>query len=255
MRGRTFAQEHIHTLGYLLFRLFGCGALVVGHRARDNVGVELPACHTRRVPVGRFARRRCCHHFCEHFALARRNCGVVHHFAQAEESFLTYRLCRFGRAEDGSARFKRGCGHAGRKHQLYFERGARRRAAYVARACKAAYVDYFVRVGNDERGSAGNRDGGELFGRELGALYMHMPVDEPGRYYFSAEVVFDFAFVLAHSRYLPAANCNVAAAHAYRKYVEVGGVLQHDVGLPPSSRNVCKAHGKIKLFFRKRHNF
>ena len=104
-----------------------------------------------------------------------------------------------------------------------------------------------MRVGNDERGSAGHGEGGELFGRELGALYMHMPVDEPRRYYFSAEVIFDFAFVLAHSRYLPAADCNVAAAHAYRKHVEVGGVLQHDVGLPPSSRNVCKAHGKKRM--------
>ena len=244
-RRRPLAQVDVQAFGGLFLRLRRAGALVVGGDARGDVGVQALPLRAGGVAVDDLAEGAGRGDLLHGFGVLADHPGEVHELAETEEGVLAQQLRRLRRGEGGAARFKGGGGHAGREHEMHFERGIGSGAGDVARARNAAHVDDLVRVGDDGRRAAGHDQPRELPRRELGALDMDVRVDKPGDGDLAADVVLLFALVDADAGDLAARDGDVAVQHFAREYVDIAAVFQDGVRLPPAEGDVDQifAHG------------
>ena len=175
-RVRRLAQQHPHAAAALLQRLVERRRLVVGADAGGDVGVQRPADHAGRVAVGMrgagHAQPR------QHVGRAGDDAGEVHHLGHAERPRVAQDRLHVGRLERAHGRLEVARRHARRRHHEHVERQALGRLEHPLDALAAEHVRDLVRIGDHRRGAVRNHAAGELGGRQLRRLDVHVRVDE-----------------------------------------------------------------------------
>ena len=177
-RVRRLADQHPHAAAALLERLCERRRLVVGADAGGDVGVERAAGHARGVAVGVAWRRR------PPAARARPASPAMtpgKFIISATPSARGWR--RIASMSAGSSgplgRLEVARRHARRRHHEHVERQVLGRLEHPLHARAAEHVRDLVRVGDDRGGAVRHDRAGELGGRQLGRLDVHVRVDEP----------------------------------------------------------------------------
>ena len=194
---------------------------MVGGYAAAEVCVELVAVYGGSVAVYNPAFRMGGFEFFDYVGVAKDYAGIIHKLAQPVYIFVFNILLNVCSVERRAARFERCCGHARGKLYFYVKRNALRRFCDIFAACHTANVGYFVRVGYYRSGTAGDYQRGELFRRELRALYMYVSVDISGKHGKPFAVYFFFSAIFAYADYFTACYTYISIFNGCGKNVDI----------------------------------
>ena len=176
---RTVARLHIHAHAQLGHHVVGRNALVAGAHTRSDVCVEAAI----GLGDGVVARHALAGleglpHLMLGILLTSQDAGEVHHLAQAHNVIPLHGLGNLCRIHVRAAVVKAGHGgHARRRGEHRFERGALGVVKHHAHAIEAYNVAAFVWIGKNRSGAARNHNLGVLGTADHSRLDMNVRID------------------------------------------------------------------------------
>ena len=149
----AFADQQLHALGELLFRLGKVGDLVVGAHAGAQIAIEGGAAQERAVPIDRPRLERC--ELGEARWVARENAGKVHEFRQPQHFGMIGERQKIIDLEASARGLERRRRNAARQLHAQVHRRQHRGVEEVTHASEPKDVGDFVRVADRRRDAMG----------------------------------------------------------------------------------------------------
>ena len=205
-------------------------AFVVGIDAGSHIGgqVFIPdaggvAVYLLVVGLGR-------HNLLQYHGVGGDDAGIVHHFRQTVDSGVLVEGVN-GPVVQHRAGLIQGRGRdAGGQHKPHIHRQALGGLEHVIDAVGAHDVGNLMGVRDDGGGAVGQHRPGKLPGTDQGAFQMDVGIDETRQNDFTVHVVGQAALIGTHAHNQPLGHGNVGGTQLIGKHVDIGGVLQNQVG-------------------------
>ena len=173
---RRFADQQPHAVAETLASLIRRERLVVGTDARGRIGVQSFAEETGRVAVDLDAFRQ--PQLVELALVGADDARKVHHLCEPEHPLSSQQTLQVAALERAPRRLELGRRNAGGGHEVEVERQALARVEQPVDSVGSEDVRELVRIEHDCGCPERQDEPGELVGKQLGRLEMHVRVDE-----------------------------------------------------------------------------
>ena len=178
MAGRAIAQHDIHAVRNT-GKCFLCRcAFMIRCDSHRRIRIETAAGKTRRVPVDEPARLLRHRQLVHGLRLCLQHARIVHEFSQSQHILPLHRILHVLCQQNRPRMVKTCRRNAGRQHELDIQHRFFRSCHHVIQTSEPAYIDDFMRIGDDGRSSARNHQSPELLRTQIRGFYMDMTVNK-----------------------------------------------------------------------------
>ena len=138
-------------------------------------------------------------------------------------------------------------GNAGGQHEPHVHRQALRGLKHIRNTVGPHDVGNLMGVHDDSGRAMGQHGPGELAGGDHGALQVDVGVNKSGQDDPAGHVHLRLPAVLAHTHNQSLRHGDVAVANLAAEHIDVGGVLQHQIGPLPARRHLHNPQLLVQL--------
>ena len=211
---------------------------MVGVDAGGDVGVQVCAGKTGGVTVNLLVMRLRRDDLGDGGGIGGDNAGEIHHFRKTQNPGVVKEAVDVPVVQIRAAFIQRRRRDAGGNHEVRVQGQPFRGAEHVVDAVGSHDVGDFVGIGDDGGGAVGDDGPGKFRRGHQTGLQVDVGVNEAGADDFSGHVRFLAALVAAKTHDQALRYGNVAGVQLPGKHVDVGGVLQNQIGLLPPGGDI-----------------